>query len=59
MTDEHSDDKHITLYNNGYYFWDEAGLNRYGPYKTKQEARDMLKKYAEEVLGKGGCSSDG
>ena len=59
MTDEHLDDKHITLYNNGYYFWDEAGLNRYGPYKTKQEARDMLKKYAEEVLGGGGCSSDG
>tara|TARA_R100001244_G_scaffold105195_2_gene78038 strand:- start:254 stop:433 length:180 start_codon:yes stop_codon:yes gene_type:complete len=59
MTDEHSDDKHITLYGDGYYFWDEASLNRYGPYKTKQEARDMLKKYAEEVLGIGGCSSDG
>jgi len=44
------DDKHITLYSDGYYFWDEADLNRYVPYKTKQEARDMLTKYAEEIL---------
>ena len=51
MVDKHSDDKHITLYDDGYYFWDEAALNCYGPYKTKQEARDMLKKFAEEILG--------
>ena len=54
MTDEHPDDNyvadtHITLYDDGYYFWDEAGLDRYGPYKTKQETRDMLKKYAEAL----------
>ena len=50
-------DEHITLYSDGYYFWDEADLNRYGPYKTKQEARDMLKKYAEEILeGRGGVT---
>jgi hypothetical protein len=51
MTDKHPDDVHIEHFAGEYWFWDEAGVDRYGPYKSRQEARDKLKKYAEEVLG--------
>jgi hypothetical protein len=48
--DEHPDDKHIEYFAGEYWFWDESATNRYGPYNSKQEARDMLDKYAKEVL---------
>jgi hypothetical protein len=40
---EHPDDKHIEHFAGEYWFWDETATNRYGPYKSRQEARDMLK----------------
>ena len=48
--DEYPDDKHIEYFAGEYWFWDESATNRYGPYNSKQEARDMLDKYAKEVL---------
>ena len=45
------DDKHIVEEPDGWYFWDEAGLDKYGPYKDREEARVMLEKYCIEVLG--------
>jgi hypothetical protein len=50
MVDEHPDDKHIEYFAGEWWFWDETATERYGPYKSKQEARDKLKQYAEEVL---------
>ena len=50
MVDEHPDDKHIVQRKDGWYFWDEVGVDQYGPYESKQAARDTLKKYVAEVL---------
>ena len=50
MVDEHPDDKHIYHTSDGWFFWDEAGVDFYGPYETKELAREGLDKYAEEIL---------
>jgi hypothetical protein len=34
-----------------WWFWDETWGYRYGPYKSKREARKALNKYVKEVLG--------
>ena len=44
-------DRHIVKESDGWYFWDEVGLEQYGPYKDIEEARNMLIKYCKEVLG--------
>ena len=44
------DDKHIVEEINGWYFWDEVGQEKYGPYKDKDQAKIMLNKYCKEVL---------
>ena len=44
------DDKHIVEEIDGWYFWDEIGQEKYGPYKDIEEARNMLDKYCKEVL---------
>ncbi len=36
--------------NSGWYFWDEAGLLGWGPYDTKEQAREGLNEYCEVVL---------
>ena len=43
-------DKHIVEETDGWYFWDEVGSNKYGPYKDIEEARNMLDKYCVEFL---------
>ena len=46
------DDKHIVEEIDGWYFWSEDdGQHKYGPYKDIEEARNMLIKYDKEVLG--------
>jgi len=46
------DDKHIVEEIDGWYFWSEDdGQHKYGPYKDIEEARNMLNKYCVEVLG--------
>lgn len=32
-----------------WYFWDEVWQDRIGPYETKDEAKDALKIYAENL----------
>ena len=44
------DDRHIVKKKDGWYFWDEIGLHRYGPYIDKEEAKIMLQRYCKEVL---------
>ena len=43
-------DRHIVKENDGWWFWDEIGLHKYGPYIDKEEARIMLHRYCEEIL---------
>ena len=40
------DDKNIIAENGRFYWYDEHGLERYGPYDTRQEAKDSLENYA-------------
>tara|TARA_R110000737_G_scaffold34196_1_gene52575 strand:+ start:519 stop:692 length:174 start_codon:yes stop_codon:yes gene_type:complete len=42
---------HIVKETDGWYFWDEAGLDKYGPYRDREEARVKLHIYCVEVLG--------
>ena len=45
-------DRHIVEESDGWYFWSEDdGQYKYGPYKDIEEARNMLIKYDKEVLG--------
>ena len=46
-------DKHIVEEKDGWYFWDEAGMEKYGPYKDKDQAKTMLNEYCKEVLDNG------
>ena len=39
------DDKHIVEESDGWYFLDEVGLDKYGPYKNKDQAKTMLNEY--------------
>ena len=48
---KHNNDKHIVEEKDGWYFWDEVGQDKYGPYKDIEEARYMMDKYCVEVLG--------
>lgn len=32
--------------NGSWYFWDETWAYRYGPYESKEKAREMLENYA-------------
>lgn len=34
----------------GWYFWDETGAYCHGPFCTRDECRDNLKRYAEDLL---------
>ena len=34
----------------GFYFWAEDWYNYYGPYKTYEEAKLEIKRYAKEIL---------
>ena len=43
-------DKHIVKEKDGWYFWDEVGMGKYGPYIDKEETRNMLHRYCKEVL---------
>ena len=43
-------DKHIVKEKDGWYFWDEVGMGKYGPYIDKEETINMLHKYCKEVL---------
>jgi hypothetical protein len=40
----------IRQYKDGWYFWDEAWCDKYGPYKTKIEAQLALNKYIKDYL---------
>lgn len=33
----------------GWYFWCEASVNRFGPYKSEEEANTNLKEYARRL----------
>ena len=44
------DDKHIVEEIDGWYFWDEVSVEKYGPYNNKNEAKTMLDKYCKEIL---------
>ena len=44
------DDKHIVEEPDGWYFWDEADIDKYGPYKNMAQAKTMLNEYCKEVL---------
>ena len=44
-------DRHIVEESDGWYFWDEVGQEKYGPYKDIEVASNMLIKYDKEVLG--------
>ena len=45
-------DSHIVKESDGWYFWSEDdGQYKYGPYKDIEETRNMLIKYDKEVLG--------
>jgi len=46
-----SPNHHIVKETDGWYFWDEAGLDKYGPYRDREEARVKLHIYCVEVLG--------
>ena len=35
----------------GWYFWDETGADRHGPYESEEEAEKQLDRYCKEVLG--------
>ena len=48
MSDDN--DKHIVKEEDGWYFWDEVGVEKYGPYLTKEDTRAKLVQYAVEVL---------
>ena len=48
---KHNNDKHIVEEKDCWYFWDEVGQDKYGPYKDIEEARSMMDKYCVEVLG--------
>jgi hypothetical protein len=43
-------DKHIVEETDGWYFWDEAGLDKYGPYRDREEARFMMDEYCKKFL---------
>ena len=43
-------DKHIVEETDGWYFWDEVDIEKYGPYKNKDQAKTMLNEYCKEVL---------
>ena len=38
-------DKNIRIENGRFYWWDEVGLEKYGPYDTIEEARDSIENY--------------
>ena len=42
-------DKNIETENGRFYWWDEVGLEKYGPYDTIKEARDSLENYAKSL----------
>ena len=44
------DDRHIVKDHDGWWFWDEIGLHKYGPYRDKKEVKIMLQRYCKEVL---------
>jgi hypothetical protein len=35
----------------GWYFWDETGADRYGPYATREIAKQAMDDYCREILG--------
>ena len=37
----------------GWWFWNEHWVDRYGPYATEEECRKELDRYCEEFLGLG------
>jgi len=39
-------DKNIRTETGRFYWWDEMGLEKYGPYDTLQEAKDSMENYA-------------
>lgn len=39
--------------NGGWYFWDETGADRVGPFDSEVQARDALKAYCEQLNYKG------
>jgi|1_EtaG_2_1085319.scaffolds.fasta_scaffold04972_3 hypothetical protein len=43
------DDNNIVSENGRFYWYDEHGLERYGPYDTLQEAKDSIENY---VIGR-------
>jgi len=43
-------DRHIVEEKDGWYFWDEVGMEKYGPYIDKEETRNMLHRYCKEIL---------
>lgn len=41
----------LHIHEGKWWFWDEAGLERHGPYKKRAEAKAALAVYCREVLG--------
>ena len=43
-------DRHIVEEDDGWYFWDEGGQEKWGPYKGIEEARFMMDEYCKKFL---------
>ena len=43
-------DKYIVEESDGWYFWDEVGQEKWGPYKDIEETRSMMDEYCKEFL---------
>lgn len=41
---------HVVLEDGDWWFWDEIWLDRYGPFESKEQAREFEETYCREVL---------
>ena len=41
---------HIVEEYDGWYFWDEIGSEKWGPYKDIEETRSMMDEYCKKFL---------
>jgi len=43
----------VELLDDGWWFWDESGAYKHGPFDTETEARNDLAEYCRVMLGGG------
>ena len=51
MIERHPDEQNFDKDDDGWYFWDETGCDRYGPYETRELMLETFERYCKEVLG--------